>query len=62
MLLSGNAFVSGTVGVRFKSWAGQIGHGVVNGLPQLRHFFKEAVLPGHNDAEMGLAKSLNASS
>ena len=26
---SGNAFVSGAIGLRFKSWAGQIGHAVL---------------------------------
>ena len=36
---SGNAFVSGAGGLRFKSWAGQIGHSVANGSPLLEHFF-----------------------
>ena len=35
---SGNVFVSGAGGLRFKSRAGQIGHSVVNGSPSLRHF------------------------
>ena len=35
---SGNAFVSGAGGLRFKSRAGQIGHSVANGSPPLRHF------------------------
>ena len=30
---SGNAFVFGAGGLRFKSWAGQIGHSVANGSP-----------------------------
>ena len=37
---SGNAFVSGAEGLRFKSQAGQIGLSVANGLPPLRQFFK----------------------
>ena len=37
---SGNAFVSEVGGQRFKAWAGQIGHGVANGSPPLRHFFE----------------------
>ena len=51
---SGNAFVSGAEGLRFKSRVGQIGHSVANDLPPLRHFFKSAVLLGCNDAEMDL--------
>ena len=52
-LVSGNAFVSGAVGLRFKSRVGQIGHSVANGSPPLRHSSKGDVLPGRNDAEMG---------
>ena len=37
---SGNAFVSGAGGRRFKSQAGQIGHSVANGSSLLRHFFE----------------------
>ena len=37
--LSCNAFVSGAEGLRFKSWAGQIGHSVINCLPPLQYFF-----------------------
>ena len=37
---SGNAFVSGAGGLRFKSRAGQIGHSVANGSPPLQHFFE----------------------
>ena len=37
---SGNAFVSGAGGLRFKSRAGQIGHSVANGSPPLRLFFE----------------------
>ena len=44
-LSSGNVFVSGAGGLRFKSRADQIGHSVANGLPPIRHFFKGAVLP-----------------
>ena len=40
--LSGNAFVSGAEGLRFKSRPGQIGRSVANGLPPLRHFFKQS--------------------
>ena len=42
---SGNAFVSGAGGPRFKSLAGQIKHSVTNGSPSLGHFSKGAVLP-----------------
>ena len=37
---SGNAFVSGAGGLRFKSRAGQIGRSVAIGSPPLRHFFE----------------------
>ena len=37
---SGNAFVSGAGGLRFKSRTVQIGHSVANGSPPLRHFFE----------------------
>ena len=57
----GNAFDSEAVGLRFKSWTGQIGLRVANSSPPLRRFFEsEAVLPGRNDAEMGLAYLLKA--
>ena len=39
---SGNAFVSGAGGLRFKSRAGQIGHSVANGSPPLRHFVERS--------------------
>ena len=39
---SGNAFVSGAGGLRFKSRAGQIGRSVANGSPSLRHFFERS--------------------
>ena len=39
---SDNAFVSGAVGLRFKSRAGQIRHKVANGLPQLQHFYERS--------------------
>ena len=59
--LSGNAFVSGAVGLRFKSRAVQVEHSVANDSSLQRHFSKEAVLPGRNDAEVGPANSLHAS-
>ena len=53
--LSGNAFVSGAVGLRFESRACQ----VASVFPTVRHrcniSSKEAVLPGRIDAEMGPA-------
>ena len=61
---SGNAFVSGTGGLRFKSRASQIGYSVANGLPTTCHrcdiSLNGAVLPGRNDAIMGPANSLHA--
>ena len=57
---SGNAFVSGVGDLRFKPWAGQIGHSVANGSPPLRYFFDETVLPGRNDAKIGPTNSLHA--
>ena len=60
---SGNKFVFGAGGLRFKSRACQIEHNVANGSPPLRHFFKKScvgLLSGHNDAEMGPANSLHA--
>ena len=53
---SGNAFVSGARGPKFKSRAGQFGHSVVDGSPPLRHFFKKVALPGHSDAKIGAAR------
>ena len=41
-LSSGNTFVSGAGGLRFKSRAGQIGHSVANGSPPLRHIFESS--------------------
>ena len=41
--LSGNAFVSGAGGLKFKSRAGQIGHSVANGSPPLYFFEKSCV-------------------
>ena len=41
-LSSGNSFVSGAGGLRFKSRAGQIGPRVANGSPPLRHFFEKS--------------------
>ena len=37
---SGNAFVSESGGLKFKSRAGQIGLSVANGSPPLQHFFE----------------------
>ena len=58
---SGNAFVSGAVGLKFRSRARQIG----TVLPTARHrcniSSNGAELPKRNDAEMGPANSLHAS-
>ena len=40
---SGSKFVSGTEGLRFKSWADQIGHSVANGSQLLQHLKKKRV-------------------
>ena len=53
---SGNVFVYGTGVLRFKPRAGQIEHSVANCSPALRLSSKGAVLPGCNEAEMGLIK------
>ena len=39
---SGNAFVAGAEGLRFKSRAEQIGHSVANRMPSLHHFFEKS--------------------
>ena len=52
---------SGAGGLRFKSWAGQIGNRVADGSHCCYISLKEAVLPGRNDVEMGPANSLQAS-
>ena len=39
---SGNAFVSGAGGLRFKSRVGQVGHSVAYGSPPLRRFFERS--------------------
>ena len=39
---SGNAFVSGAGGLRFKTQAGQIEHSVANDSPSLQHFFEKS--------------------
>ena len=57
---SSNAFFSVAEGLRFESRAGQIGHNVANGQPRCDISSKGAVLPGRNDAEMGLVNSLHA--
>ena len=52
------AFVYGVGGLRFKSRAGQMGHGVANGSPPLQYFFERSYVAWHDDAEMGLANLL----
>ena len=58
---SGNALVSEAGGLKFKSRTGKS----ITVFPTARHrcdiSSKVAVLPGHNDAEMGPANSLHAS-
>ena len=39
---SGNVFISEAGGLRFKFRAHQIGHGVANSSPSLRHFFEKS--------------------
>ena len=58
---SGNTFVSGAGGVRFKSRAGQVGHSVANGSQLLQHFFERSCAAGHNDVEISHANLLHAS-
>ena len=58
---SGNAFVSGAGGLRFKSRANQIERSVTNGSLRCDISSKEAMLPGRNDTVMGAANSLHAS-
>ena len=58
--MSSNAFVSGAGDQRFKSRQGQTGYSVTNCWPPLGHL-REAVLPGCNDAEIGLAYLLHVS-
>ena len=59
---SGNAFISEPGGMRFKSLDGQIVHNVAHRSPPLRHFFERSCVAGRcNDAEMGFANSLHAS-
>ena len=41
-LSSGNTFVSGAGGLRFKSLASQTERNVANGSPPLRHFFERS--------------------
>ena len=48
---SGNAFVSGTDGLRFKFRAYQMGHGVVNRSPPLQHFFEKSGDPWEQRSE-----------
>ena len=52
----GNALIFGAEGPRFKSRAAQIGHGVANGLPLLRQFFRR-----RNNTELNPADSFHAS-
>ena len=59
---SGNGFVSGAGGLRFKSRAGQIGHSVANDSPPLLHFSERScVTHRRNDAEMFGANLLHSS-
>ena len=58
---SGNAFVSGAGGLRFKSRAGQIGHSVADGSPSLRYFSERSCVARRNDAEIGPVNLLQAS-
>ena len=53
--------VYGAGGLRFESWASQIGHRVASGLPLLQHSLEGTVLPGRNNTEMGPINSLHAS-
>ena len=58
---SGNAFISGAGGLRFKPQAGQIGQSVAKGLLPLQHFFrKSCVARRSNDAKMSHTNLLNA--
>ena len=57
---SGNAFVSGAGGLRFKSRAAQIEHSVANGSHPCDISSKEAVLLERNDVKMGPTKWLHA--
>ena len=59
--LSGNAFVIAAVGLRFKSWAGQIGYSVANSLLLLKYFFERSCFAGCNDVEIGPANYVQAS-
>ena len=59
--LSGDSFVSGAGGLRFKSRFDQIRYSVANGLPRLRHFFERSSgTRKRYDAEMCPANSLHA--
>ena len=60
---SGNPFVSGAGGLRFKSRAGQMGHSVVNASPPLRYYFFQSSCVAHsrNDTEIGSVNLLHAS-
>ena len=57
---SSNAFVSGAEDLRFKSRVGLIKHSVANSLQSLQQFYKKAVLPWCNDAEMENSNLLHA--
>ena len=57
---SGNAFVTGEGGLRFKYRAGQIGHSVANDSSPLQHF-KRTMLSGRKDTEVGAVNSLHSS-
>ena len=51
---SGNVFVAGAVGRRFKSQAGQIGHSVANGSPPLQNFFVKSCVALEQNHGVGL--------
>ena len=58
---SGNAFASGSGGLKFNFLARQIGRRAANNSPPLRHFFSErAVLLERSDAEMEPTNLLHA--
>ena len=58
---SSNAFVSGAVGLRFKSRAGQIKPSVTNGSPTLQHFFEKSCVAQAQWRGDGPTNSLHAS-
>ena len=59
--LSGYAFISGAVGLRFISRAGQLETVLPTARYRCNISSKGAVLPGRNDAQIGPVNSLQAS-